>query len=73
MASLNMPQLIKHIQILYESIKTHEVRMYLKIGTTGTGGMGFNIPYTHSEEKPSKMLLTKSATATWSQISGLGE
>ena len=63
LASLNLPQLIKHIQILFESLKSNEVRMYLKIGTTGTGGMGFNIPYTHSEEKPSKMLLTKSAIA----------
>lgn len=63
LASLNMPQLIKHIQILFESLKSCEVRIYLKIGTTGTGGMGFNIPYTHSEEKPSKMLLTKSAIA----------
>lgn len=63
MATLNMPQLIKHIQLLYESLKAHKVKMYLKIGTTGTGGMGYNIPYTHSEEKPSKMLLTKSAIA----------
>lgn len=23
-------------------------RLYLKVGTTGTGGMGLNIPYTHS-------------------------
>ncbi len=63
LASLNLPQLIKHIQVLFESLKSNEVGMYLKIGTTGTGGMGFNIPYTHSEEKPSKMLLTKSAIA----------
>ena len=63
LASLNLPQLIKHIQVLFESLKSNEVKMYLKIGTTGTGGMGFNIPYTHSEEKPSKMLLTKSAIA----------
>ena len=37
------------------------VKLYLKIGTTGTGGMGFNIPFTHGEEKPSRMLLSKSA------------
>jgi len=35
----------------------------VKIGTSGTGGMGFNIPYTHSEERPSRTLLTKSAVA----------
>jgi hypothetical protein len=34
---------------------------YMKVGTTGTGGMGLNIPYTHSEERPSRVLLAKSA------------
>src|SRR5437762_441220 len=38
-------------------------KAYVKIGTSGTGGMGFNIPYTHSEERPSRPLLTKSAVA----------
>jgi len=38
-------------------------RLYLKIGTTGTGGMGLNIPYTHSEDKPSAQLITKTAVA----------
>ena len=38
-------------------------RVYVKIGTSGTGGMGLNIPYTHSEEKPSRVLLSKSALA----------
>ena len=33
------------------------------MGTTGTGGMGLNIPYTHSEERPSRVLLSKSAMA----------
>src|SRR5258707_15296725 len=37
--------------------------VYVKIGTSGTGGMGLNIPYTHSEEKPSRVLLSKSALA----------
>ena len=37
--------------------------MYLKVGTTGTGGMGLNIPFTHSEDKPSRVLLAKSAMA----------
>jgi hypothetical protein len=35
----------------------------VKIGTSGTGGMGLNIPYTHSEERPSSVLLSKSAVA----------
>jgi hypothetical protein len=38
-------------------------KVYLKIGTSGTGGMGLNIPYTHSEEKPSRVLLSKSSIA----------
>ena len=60
---LTMPQLIRHVQILMESLKRAETKAYVKIGTSGTGGMGFNIPYTHSEERPSRTLLTKSAVA----------
>jgi len=33
------------------------------VGTSGTGGMGLNVPYTHSEERPSRVLLSKSAVA----------
>ena len=40
-----------------------KTKIYVKIGTSGTGGMGLNIPYTHSEEKPSRVLLSKSAVA----------
>ncbi len=57
------PQLIRHIQILYQGMKDACTKIYVKIGTSGTGGMGLNIPYTHSEEKPSRMLLSKSAIA----------
>src|SRR5437899_114620 len=60
---LTMPQLIRHVQILVEAMRRAETRAYVKIGTSGTGGMGFNIPYTHSEERPSRTLLTKSAVA----------
>lgn len=38
-------------------------QLYLKIGTTGTGGMGLNIPFTHGEEHPSRLLLSKTAVA----------
>jgi hypothetical protein len=58
-----VPQLIRHIQILYEVMREVETKVYVKIGTSGTGGMGLNIPYTHSEEKPSRVLLSKSAVA----------
>lgn len=61
--SLYMPRLIRHIQIMYNGMLDAGARVYVKIGTTGTGGMGLNIPYTHSEEKPSRTLLSKSAMA----------
>ncbi len=57
------PQLIRHVQVLYSAMRKVGTGMYLKVGTTGTGGMGLNIPYTHSEERPSRMLLSKSAMA----------
>ncbi|CAN5581181.1 hypothetical protein BH10BAC5_BH10BAC5_20520 [soil metagenome] len=58
-----VPQLIRHIQVLHNSMLKFNVKFYLKIGTSGTGGMGLNIPYTHSEEKPSRVLLSKSSVA----------
>lgn len=61
--TLTMPQLIRHTQIAVEAMRRAETGAYVKIGTSGTGGMGFNIPYTHSEERPSRTLLTKSAVA----------
>jgi hypothetical protein len=60
-ASLSAPQLVRHIQILHNALQDGGCRGYLKIGTTGTGGMGLNIPYTHSEDRPSRVLLTKNA------------
>src|SRR5579859_1615717 len=60
---LPMPQLVRHAQIMTEALRRAGTQVYLKIGTSGTGGMGFNIPYTHSEEKPSRVLLSKSALA----------
>lgn len=62
-STLYIPQLIRHVQILIEAMRQGETAFYLKVGTSGTGGMGFNIPYTHSEEKPSKMLMSKSSLA----------
>ena len=60
---LPMPQLVRHAQIITEGLKRAGAQTYVKIGTSGTGGMGFNIPYTHSEERPSATLLAKSAIA----------
>jgi hypothetical protein len=61
--TMPVPQLIRHLQIVAEALPRCGVKAYVKIGTSGTGGMGLNIPYTHSEERPSRMLLTKSALA----------
>jgi NAD(P)-dependent dehydrogenase (short-subunit alcohol dehydrogenase family) len=58
-----IPQLIRHVQVLYQAMVKAGTGVYVKIGTSGTGGMGLNIPYTHSEEKPSRVLLSKSALA----------
>jgi hypothetical protein len=58
-----IPQLIRHVQLLYSAMSKVGTKVYLKIGTSGTGGMGLNIPYTHSEEKPSRVLLSKSSIA----------
>ena len=63
LATLYVPQLIRHVQILNESMRQAKTSIYLKVGTSGTGGLGLNIPYTHSEEKPSRMLLSKSSVA----------
>jgi len=63
LCTMYIPQLIRHIQILYNSMHKAKTEIYFKIGTSGTGGMGLNIPYTHSEEKPSRVLLSKSAIA----------
>ena len=56
-----IPQITRHILFLHRALEQSSVRVYVKVGTTGTGGMGINIPYTHSEDKPSAQLLAKSA------------
>ena len=58
-----VPQMIRHVQVLYQAMVKAGTHAYIKIGTSGTGGMGLNIPYTHSEEKPSRVLLSKTAMA----------
>ena len=62
-SALPVPQLVRHVQILYGAMREAGTQAYMKIGTSGTGGMGFNIPYTHGEEKPSRLLLSKAALA----------
>ncbi len=57
--------LTRFFQILYQTLNIFPgiVSHFVKIGTTGTGGMGFNIPYTHGEAQPSQPLLLKSAVS----------
>lgn len=61
--SQSTAQLIRHVQLLHRAMSEVNTRLYLKIGTTGTGGMGLNIPYTHSEDKPSSKLMRKNTMA----------
>ena len=61
LVSQSIPQLIRHTQLLYRAMVEAGTRVYVKVGTTGTGGMGLNIPYTHGEDKPSAKLMSKTA------------
>jgi hypothetical protein len=55
------PQLVRHVLFLYRATHAVGTEFYIKVGTTGTGGMGLNIPYTHGEDKPSPVLMAKTA------------
>ncbi len=61
--SQSVPQIIRHVRFVYDATREVGTRVYIKIGTTGTGGMGLNIPYTHSEDRPSNTLLAKTEVA----------
>lgn len=61
--SQSLPQLIQHVRFVQRATHEYGTQVYLKVGTTGTGGMGLNIPYTHSEERPSKKILAKNEVA----------
>ncbi len=63
LSSAYIPQLVRHMQIFHEAMIRAGTQAYVKVGTSGTGGMGLNIPYTHGEEKPSRVLMSKSAVA----------
>ncbi len=61
--TLYIPQIVRHVQIIYAAMRDAKTGTYVKVGTSGTGGMGLNIPYTHSEDKPSRVLLSKNCIA----------
>src|SRR3989454_2376546 len=61
--AIELPRLIRHMQILAEGLRRAETKVYVKIGTSGTRGGGFNIPHTHSRQRPNRPPLMKSAVA----------
>jgi hypothetical protein len=61
--SQSVQQLVRHVVLILRAMSAVHTRLYLKIGTTGTGGMGLNVPYTHGEDKPSAKLMAKTAVA----------
>jgi len=63
LVTLYIPQIVRHVQVIYTAMRDSGTRTYVKVGTSGTGGMGLNIPYTHSEDRPSRVLLSKNAIA----------
>jgi len=63
LTTLYLPQLIRHVQTLLRGMRAAKTEVYLKIGTSGTGGMGLNVPFTHSEERPSATLLSKASVS----------
>ena len=63
LSTLYLPQLIRHVQLALEGMIQAGTGIYVKVGTVGTGGMGLNIPFTHSEERPSRLVLAKSGLA----------
>ena len=60
---LYLPQLIDHVRMMLNGMRRADTKLYVKIGTSGTGGMGLNIPFTHSEDRPSRTLLAKASVA----------
>lgn len=61
--SQSVPQLVRHVRMVHQATTEVRARVYIKCGTTGTGGMGLDIPYTHSEDRPSRKLLAKTEAA----------
>ncbi len=44
LCTLYVPQLIRHVQIMYRSMQEADTKIYVKIGTSGTGGHGPQYP-----------------------------
>ncbi|MBC8204612.1 hypothetical protein ISS30_04830 [bacterium] len=67
-----IPQLVRFTQVLHLAMIEFDVKRYVKISTSGLGGMGFNIKYTHGdlgEPGCSPRLLGKvAATGVFNQL-----
>src|SRR5680860_627113 len=50
LATLYLPQLIRHVQLALEGMRRVKTRAYVKVGTAGTGGMGLNLSLIHISE-----------------------
>lgn len=61
--SQEVPFLIRHLQIFFQSMREAETKLYLKIGASGNGSLGFANPLTHTEDSPSQTLLSRSTLA----------
>lgn len=44
-----IPSLIRFTQVIQKSLKDFQIGYYVKVSTTGLGGMGINLMYTHGD------------------------
>ena len=67
-----IPQLIRFIQVLHKAMIYFKIKRFVKISTSGLGGMGFNIAYTHGDTgEPglsTKLLGKVAATGIFNQL-----
>ena len=49
LSSAIIPYLVRFVQILYKFLAANSEVEYIKVSTTGLGGMGMNIKYTHGD------------------------
>jgi len=49
LSSSIVPVLVRFVQVLEKTLKDFHVESYIKVSTTGLGGMGVNLLYTHGD------------------------
>lgn len=60
----NFKNLIKFYHTLYQTLNSvPSVSKYIQMGTTGSGGLGFNIPFTHGDKLDDLPIINKAAFA----------